>query len=79
MYWCVYVYPESVTGSGKYYYCGYNIFLSDIEGWGISPRGAGYLFGSDVVQQVCSLSLLSLSFIVAIMLHTYFIFYSLGQ
>ena len=27
------------------------IFL-DIEGWGISPRGAGYLFGSDVVQQV---------------------------
>lgn len=25
---------------------------ADIEGWGISPRGAGYLFGSDVVQQV---------------------------
>eukprot|EP01134_Creolimax_fragrantissima_P004907 CFRG4907T1 len=22
----------------------------DIEGWGISPRGAGYLFGGDVVQ-----------------------------
>ena len=43
------------------YYCGYNIFLSDIEGWGISPRGAGYLFGSDVVQQVCLLSLLSLN------------------
>lgn len=21
----------------------------DIEGWGLSPRGAGYLFGSDVV------------------------------
>ena len=26
---------------------------ADIEGWGISPRGAGYLFGSDVVAQVC--------------------------
>eukprot|EP01064_Diplonema_japonicum_P038686 TRINITY_DN9442_c7_g1_i1.p1 TRINITY_DN9442_c7_g1~~TRINITY_DN9442_c7_g1_i1.p1 ORF type:complete len:325 (+),score=40.60 TRINITY_DN9442_c7_g1_i1:59-976(+) len=23
----------------------------DIDGWGLSPRGAGYLFGSDVVQQ----------------------------
>jgi len=23
----------------------------DIEGWGLSPRGAGYLFGGDVVQQ----------------------------
>eukprot|EP00800_Vazella_pourtalesii_P016077 TRINITY_DN450_c0_g2_i1.p1 TRINITY_DN450_c0_g2~~TRINITY_DN450_c0_g2_i1.p1 ORF type:complete len:309 (-),score=79.30 TRINITY_DN450_c0_g2_i1:195-1121(-) len=23
----------------------------DIEGWGVSPRGAGYLFGQDVVQQ----------------------------
>ena len=25
---------------------------SDIEGWGISPRGAGYLFGNDVVAEV---------------------------
>ena len=25
-------------------------FSSDIEGWGLSPRGAGYLFGVDVVQ-----------------------------
>lgn len=24
----------------------------DIEGWGISPRGAGYLFGHDVVSEV---------------------------
>lgn len=34
--------------------CSYQNFLifPDIEGWGISPRGAGYLFGSDVVQQV---------------------------
>jgi hypothetical protein len=24
---------------------------SDIEGWGLSPRGAGYLFGADVVKQ----------------------------
>eukprot|EP01113_Clastostelium_recurvatum_P022452 TRINITY_DN2680_c0_g1_i1.p1 TRINITY_DN2680_c0_g1~~TRINITY_DN2680_c0_g1_i1.p1 ORF type:complete len:306 (-),score=70.89 TRINITY_DN2680_c0_g1_i1:106-1023(-) len=23
----------------------------DIDGWGLSPRGAGYLFGADVVQQ----------------------------
>ena len=23
---------------------------TDIEGWGLSPRGAGYLFGVDVVQ-----------------------------
>jgi len=23
----------------------------EIDGWGLSPRGAGYLFGSDVVQQ----------------------------
>lgn len=24
----------------------------DIDGWGLSPRGAGYLFGGDVVAQV---------------------------
>ncbi|KAJ3363419.1 Serine/threonine-protein phosphatase 4 catalytic subunit [Kappamyces sp. JEL0680] len=24
----------------------------DIEGWGLSPRGAGYLFGGDVVEKV---------------------------
>lgn len=24
---------------------------TDIEGWGISPRGAGFLFGGDVVRQ----------------------------
>lgn len=23
---------------------------ADVEGWGVSPRGAGYLFGQDVVQ-----------------------------
>eukprot|EP00005_Dracoamoeba_jomungandri_P000647 CAMPEP_0174256478 /NCGR_PEP_ID=MMETSP0439-20130205/5705_1 /TAXON_ID=0 /ORGANISM="Stereomyxa ramosa, Strain Chinc5" /LENGTH=154 /DNA_ID=CAMNT_0015339097 /DNA_START=506 /DNA_END=970 /DNA_ORIENTATION=- len=23
----------------------------DIDGWGLSPRGAGYLFGADVVQR----------------------------
>jgi len=22
----------------------------EIEGWGLSPRGAGYLFGGDVVE-----------------------------
>lgn len=25
--------------------------ISDTQGWGVSPRGAGYLFGSDVVAQ----------------------------
>jgi len=25
----------------------------EIEGWGLSPRGAGYLFGGDVVESVC--------------------------
>ena len=29
-----------------------NIFtFPDTQGWGVSPRGAGYLFGSDVVAQ----------------------------
>lgn len=27
------------------------IFIADTQGWGVSPRGAGYLFGSDVVAQ----------------------------
>lgn len=25
----------------------------DIEGWGLSPRGAGYLFGGDICQHFC--------------------------
>lgn len=25
--------------------------IVDTQGWGVSPRGAGYLFGSDVVAQ----------------------------
>ena len=29
-----------------------SIGVADISGWGISPRGAGYLFGPDVVQEV---------------------------
>lgn len=28
-----------------------NLLTPDIEGWGLSPRGAGYLFGADVVKQ----------------------------
>jgi len=32
----------------------------DIEGWGLSPRGAGYLFGGDVVGQFNSLNKLTL-------------------
>jgi len=27
------------------------VITSDIDGWGLSPRGAGYLFGSDVVEK----------------------------
>ncbi|KAM7310716.1 hypothetical protein ISCGN_007624 [Ixodes scapularis] len=27
------------------------LIVSDTQGWGVSPRGAGYLFGSDVVSQ----------------------------
>lgn len=27
------------------------IILTDTLGWGVSPRGAGFLFGSDVVTQ----------------------------
>eukprot|EP00004_Rigifila_ramosa_P009023 TRINITY_DN2047_c0_g1_i1.p1 TRINITY_DN2047_c0_g1~~TRINITY_DN2047_c0_g1_i1.p1 ORF type:complete len:307 (+),score=52.42 TRINITY_DN2047_c0_g1_i1:40-960(+) len=32
----------------------------DIEGWGLSPRGAGYLFGGDVVAQFVRTNSLSL-------------------
>jgi len=28
----------------------------DIEGWGISPRGAGYLFGKSIVQKFCQVN-----------------------
>ncbi len=45
-----------VTESFRLYTEGIHFSLSlraDLKGWGISPRGAGYLFGSDVVQEVC--------------------------
>ena len=29
----------------------YCSLFSETQGWGVSPRGAGYLFGSDVVAQ----------------------------
>ena len=32
----------------------------DIAGWGLSPRGAGYLFGADIAQQFCALNRVSL-------------------
>ena len=32
----------------------------DIDGWGLSPRGAGYLFGADVVQQFNSTNAIEL-------------------
>jgi len=25
----------------------------ETEGWSLSPRGAGYIFGKEVVQQFC--------------------------
>lgn len=28
----------------------FKCFTDSQQGWGVSPRGAGYLFGSDVVQ-----------------------------
>ena len=27
----------------------------DVDGWGVSPRGAGYLFGHDVVSEVSTI------------------------
>lgn len=32
--------------------CDECVVILDTQGWGVSPRGAGYLFGSDVVTQV---------------------------
>jgi serine/threonine-protein phosphatase 4 catalytic subunit len=32
----------------------------DIEGWGLSPRGAGYLFGGDVCSQFSQANKISL-------------------
>ena len=29
----------------------HNGYIDDIHGWSMSPRGAGYLFGSDIVEQ----------------------------
>ena len=28
----------------------------DISGWGLSPRGAGYLFGGDIAHQFCAIN-----------------------
>jgi diadenosine tetraphosphatase ApaH/serine/threonine PP2A family protein phosphatase len=38
-------------GPGFHTNCMNTLTFSDSLGWGISPRGAGYLFGNDVVQQ----------------------------
>jgi serine/threonine-protein phosphatase 4 catalytic subunit len=35
-------------------------FFVEIDGWGLSPRGAGYLFGADVVKQFNDLNGISL-------------------
>ncbi len=37
----------------NYYFAPLSFTFLDLKGWGISPRGAGYLFGSDVVLEVC--------------------------
>ena len=29
----------------------FNLFYLEIDGWGLSPRGAGYLFGGDVADE----------------------------
>jgi len=29
----------------------YKVNLLEISGWNLSPRGAGYLFGGDVVEE----------------------------
>ena len=29
------------------------VSITDMQGWGVSPRGAGFLFGSDVVNTFC--------------------------
>ena len=31
-------------------FCKRTELISDIQGWGMSPRGAGFLFGTDVVE-----------------------------
>ena len=31
----------------------YFFLILEIEGWGLSPRGAGYLFGGDIVEEFC--------------------------
>lgn len=37
--------------------------ILDTQGWGVSPRGAGYLFGSDVVTQVSGIMFVNQSFV----------------
>jgi serine/threonine-protein phosphatase 4 catalytic subunit len=29
----------------------FTLHTTDIQGWGLSPRGAGYLFGADITKQ----------------------------
>lgn len=42
--------PSAIFGSGIQLLM-VRLMRTDIEGWGLSPRGAGYLFGADVVKQ----------------------------
>ncbi len=40
--------------------CADVVVLLEIDGWGLSPRGAGYLFGGDVVQTFNNMNKLTL-------------------
>ena len=35
----------------KVFYLKGNNFIKEINGWGLSPRGAGFLFGKDIVDK----------------------------
>lgn len=39
-----------VTGRRILYLCHDTSLLTDITGWGLSPRGAGFLFGADITK-----------------------------
>lgn len=44
----------------------------DVENWGVSPRGAGWLFGSSVTREVCPPSFLSVPLLSFLRCHMQF-------